>query len=303
MIIKSRTEPEELKLFRYLNVRTNLSEKDQNYYLSLEKGYQGELMFDALINPLAINWLIINGLMLEYNHTVFQIDTLLISSEKIFVFEVKNYEGDYFLKDGRWYTFSKVEIRNPLDQLSRCESLLRRLLQELGLNVPIETNLVFIYPDFYLYHAPMDLPIIFPTQLNRLITQLSKNTKKYKESHLSLAKRLTSLHIEKSPYMRLLDYSYDQLKKGVTCVCCRSFNVEVKMNRVVCKECGHKEGLPAAVLRNVEEFAFLFPDRKITTNDMLEWFKVIESKITMRKLLTQNFNQLGHGKYSYYEKL
>ncbi|WNS75269.1 nuclease-related domain-containing protein [Bacillus sp. DTU_2020_1000418_1_SI_GHA_SEK_038] len=303
MIIKIRKESVELKLYRYLNIRTKLSDKERNYYMTLEKGYQGELMFDAISEPLSTNWLIINDLMLEYNHTVFQIDTLLISTEKIFIFEIKNYEGDYFLKDDKWYTLSKTEIRNPLHQVERSESIFRRLLQELGITIPIETCLIFVNPEFYLYQASLDLPIIFPTQLNRFIKQLSKYPAKYKDNHLKLAKQLVSMHVEKSPYLRLPDYSYDELKKGITCVSCHSFNVELKGNVLICKECKYKERITSALLRGVEEFTFLFPDRKITTNDMMEWFKVIESRITMRRLLAQNFKQMGRGKYTYYVKL
>ncbi|WP_281352270.1 nuclease-related domain-containing protein [Cytobacillus depressus] len=290
-------------LHRYLNLRSNLSEKEQNYYLSLEKGYQGELMFDALSEPLSANWLIINDLMLEFNHTVFQIDTLLISSEKIFMLEIKNYEGDDFVEADKWYTLSKTEIRNPFHQLERCESLLRRLLQELGITFPIETCLIFVNPEFYLYQAPLNHPIIFPPQLNRFITHLSKNKARFKDKHLKLAEQLVSMHVEKSPYLRLPDYRYDQLEKGINCVSCHSFNVELKSNVLVCKECGYREGITSTVLRGVEEFTFLFPDRRVATNEMLEWFKIIESRNTMRRLLQQNFKQIGHGKYSHYVKL
>ncbi|WP_066296808.1 nuclease-related domain-containing protein [Bacillus sp. FJAT-29937] len=302
MILRTRKESVELLLHRYLNIRSSLSEKEQNYYLGLEKGYQGELMFDALSAPLSANWLIINDLMLEYNHSVFQIDTLLASAEKILILEIKNFEGDFFIKNDKWYTLSKTEITNPLDQLKRSESLLRRLLLNLNFNIPIETCLIFVNPEFYLYQAQIDLPIIYPTQLNRFIKQLSKNPARFKDNHLKLAKQLVSMHVEKSPYFRLPEYSYGELEKGITCVCCHSFNLEHKGNALVCKKCGHTEKVPSTLLRGVEEFSFLFPDRRITTNGMLEWFKIIESKVTMRRLLSQNFNQMGHGKYTYYVK-
>ncbi|MBY0123342.1 nuclease-related domain-containing protein [Bacillus sp. S/N-304-OC-R1] len=299
---KFREEPYELTLFRYLNVRTNLSDKEKNYYLSLEKGYEGELRFDEFTAQLAENWLIINDLMLEHNHAVFQIDTLFISSEKIIMFEVKNYEGDYVIKTERWSTLSNVEIRNPLHQLERNESLLRKVLLECGVTTPIEKYLIFINPDFYLYQAPLDLPIIFPTQLNRFIKQLSNSFKKVNETHLNLAKKLVAIHLKKSPYMRLPEYCYDQLKKGITCGCCYSFNVEIRSTQLVCTQCGWKERLADTVLRGVEEFSFLFPDHKVTTSEMMKWFKIINSKVTMRRLLSENFIQVGRGRYSYYTK-
>ncbi|MEH7388857.1 nuclease-related domain-containing protein [Bacillus sp. JJ1474] len=299
MLIKARVEPVELKVLRQLNVRSNLTETEQSYYCSLEKGFQGELLFDVLTEPLSTHWLILNDLMLEYNHAVFQIDTLYISSEKIIIFEAKNYEGDYFIKDDKWYTLSGVGIRNPLHQLERNESLLRGLLEEFGVTTPIEKYLIFINPEFYLYQAPLNLPIFFPTQLNRLKKQLSKNSINYKESHVNFAKRLASMHVKKSPYMRLPSYSYEELKKGITCVSCHSFNIEIRSTRLICKVCGCHEKLAEAALRGIEEFRFLFPDRKITISESMDWLK-IDSRTTMRRLLSQNFKQMGRGRYSYY---
>ncbi|MFY0757738.1 hypothetical protein AB1K32_02510 [Metabacillus dongyingensis] len=43
---------------------------------------------------------------------------------------MKNYERDFYLERDKWYSSSKLEIKNPLLQLKRNESLFRRLLQE-----------------------------------------------------------------------------------------------------------------------------------------------------------------------------
>ncbi|WP_260838782.1 hypothetical protein [Heyndrickxia oleronia] len=48
-IIKIRKEPTELKMLKLLNSRTSLSAKDKNNYHYLEKGFDGEKKFDAVI--------------------------------------------------------------------------------------------------------------------------------------------------------------------------------------------------------------------------------------------------------------
>ena len=161
MIAKQRKETDELKLFRCLNLRMDLTMKDANHYLFLEKGFEGEKKFDFMLEALSDDLLIVNDLLLEYNKTVFQIDTLLIYYDTISVFDVKNNEGDYYIEGEDWYTPSGNHMNNPLHQKDRCESLLRRLLQDLGYNIPIESNLVFVNPEFYLYQAPRNLPILF----------------------------------------------------------------------------------------------------------------------------------------------
>jgi hypothetical protein len=300
MIIKQRFEPAELKLLRCLNIRMNLSVKKTNYYWNLEKGFKGEQKFDVWLENLSNDGLILNDLLLESNNTVFQIDTLLISQNTLYLFEVKNYEGDFYVDADRWYTISKTEIQNPLLQLKRSESLFRRLLQDLGFNSSIETYLLFVNPDFYLYQAPLNLPIIFPTQLNRFMNKINLSASKLQDRHSKFAEQLVSIHIKESPYTRLPDYNYDKLEKGITCACCYSFIPVFKEDTLVCKVCACKEDVASAVLRSVEEFKILFPDRKITTNTIHEWCKVINSKKTIRRILSKNFKLMGQGKSSNY---
>jgi len=167
MILKERTESKELKLYRSLYARGELSEEDRQYYFNLEKGYEGELAFDRYLETLSDDWLIVNDLFLRYNNTSFQIDSLLISHEMIYLFEIKNFEGDFYFEGDHWYTLSKREISNPMLQLEKNLSLLRRLLLDWGYNYHFSENLVFVNPEFFLYNAPLGKPIIFPSQIER----------------------------------------------------------------------------------------------------------------------------------------
>lgn len=301
MIVKNRIEPIELKLLRYLNGRKALTEKEKNYYLNLEKGFAGEQQFDEWIKTnLTMGWLVLHDLLLDYNHTVFQIDTLIISPELIYLFEVKNYEGDFYINGDRWYAISKAEIKNPIHQLNRIEPLFRRLLQDLGYKTSTEAKIIFINPEFFLYQAPLNTPIILFPQLNRLANTLNMNTFQIKDTQLKLAEKLISLHLKESPYKRHPDYSYDWLEKGIPCAACHSFMAAYTSETLICTSCGCKEAAYLAVMRCVEEYKFLFPNCKVTTNSIQEWCKIIKSKKTIQKVLSRNFKQLGYGKYSYY---
>ena len=300
MIINPRPEPVELKLLRCLHRRMNLSVKETNYYLNLEKGFRGEQKFDEWLEDLSDDWLIVNDLLLEINNTIFQIDTLLISHDTVYLFEVKNYEGDFYIDNGKWYTLSNTEIKDPLLQLKRSESLFRRLLQDLGFNSSMKSYLIFVNPDFYLYQAPLNKPVIFPTQLNRFINNINMQSSKLKSRHFKFAEQLVSLHLKESPYMRLPDYTYDQIKKGVTCESCHSFITDFKEAVLSCNNCGRKEGITSAILRSVEEFKILFPNRKITTNAIYEWCKGIKSKKVIGRILSKKFKHMRECRPSHY---
>ncbi|PLR76533.1 nuclease [Bacillus sp. V3-13] len=301
MPYKSRTEPADLLILKILNTRMSLSDKDKQHYFNLKKGYEGEKIFDSLTERLQCECIILNDLLLKLNNTIFQIDSLIITSETIYFFEVKNYEGDYYYESDRLYKKPNSEINNPLIQLNRSESLLRQLLQNLGINIPINASIVFINPEFTLYQTPLNKPFIFPTQVNRYLKNLNKTSSKLNGKHKMLADKLISLHIKDSPFMLLPSYDYDQLRKGITCNKCTSFSISVEGRKCVCKECGYEEVVAIAVMRNVKEFKLLFPNRKINTNVIHEWCKVVASKKRITRILEKNFKIVGVHQWSFYE--
>ena len=301
MPYKPRTESDDLLIMKTLNTRMNLSSKDKQHYFNLKKGYEGEVVFDSFTEKLQCDCLILNDLLLKTNNTVIQIDSLIIFSETIYLFEVKNYEGDYYYESDRIYNKSQSEINNPLHQLSRSESLLRQLLHNLGFNPPIAASVVFINPEFTLYQTPLNKPFIFPTQINRYFKKLNTIPSNLNGESKMLADKLISLHIDHYPFIQLPAYDDDQLRKGITCLECDSFSISVEGQNCVCKECGYKEMVSTAVMRSVKEFILLFPNRKITTNVIHDWCKVVKSKKRIRIILKKNLTIVGVHRGSFYQ--
>ncbi|WP_077618908.1 nuclease-related domain-containing protein [Bacillus sinesaloumensis] len=302
MIIKARGENLELNTFHCLRVRKKLEKKDEDNYKSLKKGWHGELQFDQLLLGLTNECLILNNLLLEVSNTLFQIDSLLMTQKKSYIFEVKNFDGDFYIENDRMHMLTGKEIKNPLIQLSRSESLFRQLLQELRLNAVVESKIVFINPEFYLYDAPQKGPFVFHAQLNRFLKSLDNaaGTTGVSDGRLRFAKRLVDLHIAKSPFSKIPAYTYEELEKGIVCKRgCLDYE-DTNRQTLVCKKCGFVEDKETAVLRSIEEFKLLFPDKQITVNIIHEWCKVIKSKKTIQKVLTKNFDLILSGKGSYY---
>lgn len=303
MIYKTRGVPGELVLLRHLNTRMNFSEGEMTYYLNLEKGFAGEMEFDLLVQSLVSHdCLILNDLLFEVNNTLFQIDTLMIGKEVIYNFNVKNFEGDFYLDGEKWLTLARSEITNPFLQLKRSESLLRRLLRELSYNLEVESYLVFINPEFHLYQSPMNQPIVYPAQVKRFLVNMNKKVGRLSDKHTKLAERLLSLHISKSPNARTHSYEYDQLRKGIVCDECGCIIEEFRGKTISCKKCGHKENYISSVLRNVDEFCLLFADKRITTNEIYDWCGFLLAKKTIRNVLYSNFEKINHGNATYYIK-
>lgn len=303
MAYKERSVPVDLAKYRIIAVRMELSSDERLYYYSKEKGFQGEMQFDLLTNNLQSDGLVLNDLRFEVNNSECQLDTAIIFSDPINVFEVKNYEGNFIYKPDKLVTTKGKEYANPLDQLKRSKLMLSQLLQDLGCDIPIEGYVVFINPEFTLYDAPQDKPFIFPTQLNALLKKLNSNRSKLTLHHKALADKLISLHKTESKYSSFSPYSYEGLRKGVTCKDCWSFNIIISMSerKLACNQCKSEEKIDEAVLRCVKEIKLLFPEKRITTNCVHEWCGEAFSKKQINRILTKEFRRVGHGKYSYYE--
>jgi hypothetical protein len=303
MPYKSRTKPYLLKLLTFLNNRMELSEPEKQYLYSLKKGYEGEVKFDTLTEKLRSECYILNDLLLEINNTEFQIDTTLIYQAKLFLCEIKNFDGEHFydVKSEKFYKLPSLEINNPLHQLGRKENLLRQFLKARGINIPIEPYVIFIDSEFTLFQAPIHKSIILPTQLPEFIKKLDSLPSKLGGFHKKLADQLVAAHKTVSSHKHEINYDYALLQKGLTCCLCDSFDMTVRGNKLVCGGCGAEEKVDDAVLRCVEEIRVLFQGMRITTKLVYDWCRIIESKKMIKRILSDNFNTLGSKRWVYFE--
>lgn len=302
MIVKARGISVELQVFRCLKNRMVFTEKEKSYYTNLEKGYLGEIKFDELTKGLIDHCLIVNDLSLEVTNNIFQIDSLLIFNEMICVFEVKNFEDNFYFQANRWYSLpSSKEINNPILQLERSETLLRKYFQTHRFSIPIESKIVFVNPTFTLYQAPIDIPVVFPTQLQHLKSTLESKRGTLSAQHIKLAKQLCDDHMVTTRFLRVPSYSYESVRKGIECKKCGEFFEEWGEAILHCKNCGNSELIVNAFIRAVEAYRLLFPNRKITTKEIYIWCDLIPSLKVTRSLLNNHFQSVGDGRSKYYE--
>ena len=300
MFLNNRTVSNELRTLRSLNARTTLSKKEFQYYLNLERGYKGECWLDKRLEVLPEQVLILRDLTYEVNHTTFQIDTLLIFQEKLYLLDVKNNDGDYYIEDGVWKTAHGTEIKNPQHQLTRCASLLRHLLQSTGFNLNITAKLVFVNPEFTLYQAPRTSEIVFPTQLNRFIDRLKTESCNLGHQHHRIAKQLLEKRVKENRHETKFDFQFNELKKGILCCDCYGFMSRYSNRNMICDKCKKKQSIDSALLRSIEEFRFLFLNEKLTKKRIYEFCDFTVSEDTIRKLLNKKFRLIYQGRTSYY---
>lgn len=303
IIMKSREKSKLMIGLEFLNRRITLTEKEKRLLLNLEKRFDGEKEFDERIKTYLSNEIIVlNDLLLVNNGTTFQIDSLIITSETIYIYEVKNYSGNYLMNSGELMTSNGIEISNPLLQRARIEHNIFSLLKEWGLQYKVEVNVLFINSTFTLYQARIEDSIILPTQVKSHLLEVNNTSRLLTKNNHFLANKLIRLHNRSLPFQKQLPrYNYDQCKKGLCCSKCGSFDLILKQRSCLCKACNEVSSIEKITLKNIEEFMFLFPEKKLTTRIVTEWCGNMVTLQRIRKILKDHFTVVGLNKSTYYE--
>jgi len=277
------------------------SDSDLKQYLKDEKGFKGECYFDSLIDQSpASTYIQLRGLLLQWQNKTFQIDSILIGPHKIYLNDVKTFEGEVYIEGEQWFYMSGLEINNPLHQLRRSVALFRPLIQSIGLNLPVEARAVFVHPEFTLFQADRNLSIILPSQLNSYVKRLGSVTAD--TPLIEAANKLASLHIQNSPFDKanIPAYSYESLKKGIACDKCKTLSIKLDGRKLACSICDYKEDLELGIIRTVKEHQLLFPERLITVSGITDWCGLNIERNRLRLILKAHFQMVGQGKAIHY---
>ncbi|WP_158282296.1 nuclease-related domain-containing protein [Salipaludibacillus keqinensis] len=304
MFLKPRTKSYELQILHSLTPRMEFSNSLRTHFTNLNKGYIGEQNFETMLsNQLTIDLLILPDTYFEVNQSLIQVDTLLFTPSSPYLFEVKNFEGDYFIEDSRWYGPSGLEVNNPLAQLQRIETTFRKLFQQLRLpRVDVKGYVVFPNPEFTLYNAPRNVPIILPTQIPSFLKKINRSSGKLSDKPFNICQSLLENQADPTPYSRIPEYHYDQLLKGVFCPNCHKLEIIKSKNSLSCSECNYFESKQEGLLRNIKEYNLLFPHRAISTNNIYEWCEKAISRKSIQRVLLSEYVQEGKSRSIHYVK-
>ncbi|WP_071847835.1 nuclease-related domain-containing protein [Alkalibacterium sp. 20] len=300
MILKERTKSINHLLLESLNYRMDLSFNEKILYENQIKGLKGEQLFDDCMNDCQLPGLIINDLLISIRDTYYQIDSLLIKADHIYLYEVKNYSGNYHHRDGSLFSESGHALQDPLAQANRKRAYLFNLLLNFGYQTEITSYVVYINPDFYIYSLPSTRFIIFAGQLPKHFNDLVKQLPNATDLIAALGDKLVKLHDYNFRPTNLPEYNFDQLQKGILCPECFSFRHTASRQFLLCSDCGHQEKIAEAIHRSIEEFRLLFPAVLLTKDFIYEWCGGDCSKSRIQVVLKSNYRTHFAGRGTYY---
>lgn len=302
LIKKQRNKPKLLTALELLDRRMTLPYREKQHLSTLSKGYEGEVIFDTLVERhLTCDAIILNDLSLVIGNTPIQIDSLIVTSDTIYLYEIKNYEGNYTSQSGQFRTDSGQDIVSPAGQLNRTTTVFKKLVSQWDHTITIVPNVVFVNSAFFLYEAKKEDPFIFLPQLLSHFNSINRRCDSLSAKYYHIADRLLDESQKELPYQRKLPlYNFKDFKKGLTCSCCGSFDMKNSSKMSRCYSCGYTVSLNELFLSEVQAFKFLFPEEQLTCNVMHEWCGGSLPKRRIRAVLNTEYTINGFAKSSHY---
>lgn len=301
LLYKKRKKSITYLVLEALNSRMKLTNIEKINYKNQLKGFDGECQFDSYMEQVSKNGILLNDLVLNSNHSIFQIDSLFILGKTIYLYEVKNYSGTYHYQESSFLSGSGYEITNPVNQLNRSKILLNNLLKKYQFDFHLEGYVVFIDSAFELFYLPPHLPFLFYNQLTPHVKILKSQNYQIDNEQIKLANKLEELHDEKYRSDNLPVYTFDELKKGSYCPICFSYEYKSTRQQRFCTNCGHKEKTIDTIKRSIDEFKVLFPKEKLTTQKIYYWCGGEYLKPRIRRVLKKFYKAHGELNGTYYE--
>lgn len=293
------TIPNLLDIYRELDTRECLDYDQQQELYRLERGDTGEKKVVEYLEEFGQDhWQILTNIWL-YEYGLFEIDCLLLTKTDIYLFEIKNYNGDFKYANSQCYFSDDIISHNPISQTQRCKVNLQNILSAVGMRVTVNANLVFAgeHTDIEIQDYIEDLDVLTINQLRKLIYSIANNEQTKLDTGKRPLNRRKILRIiehakRKSPYQPqpLSQLEQSRLRKGIKCANCGSFDLNTARSYLICK-CGLHEPREMAIVRTICEYGVINFDKDLHIADLHNFFGGDISRVTITKYLRTYFVQ------------
>lgn len=265
-------------------------EKFAKRLYQLQAGYSGELKVDYYLQKIGVpdSSIILTNveLTLSSNYS-FQIDTLIITKQTIFILEVKNIKGNIYFKSNPHHLLREINgeetiMECPLTQLEITKENLSIWLAQKGIEMNISGIVVLANNQCIVKEAPPNPAITYMKRLAIILRQMNKMTPIYKSEYIQMIAKLIQANQTSYRVYPLCNYfkiDSNLLKNGQLCSLCNQTLIYRNHKTHYCLNC-------KLVVANQPEQA------------IKDWFMLISDSISNEQC--RHFLQLKSAHEAYY---
>lgn len=288
-----RFKPQLLTGLEILQQRDRLSIKEQQALMRIQKGYQGELIFDRLFTAIVAEKVeFLDDIEIEFEGNRMQMDKIVASGDMLALIDIKNYQGNYY------YDRQGLKIGNTLfaqdcfEQARRSRRIVERLFKKHGVTMRVVNIIIFINEEGSItINDEINEVVLNYVEIPQWLLQLKK------QADLPQMKNWQQLLLQYQPSFykaenlcnprRLLT-----LKKGICCVKCGSFDLRQERYKLQCRKCGYQEVKRVSYYRTIKEHGILIYPVPIKRKEVVTFFGKNYSESTIKTLLSEYFEPL-----------
>lgn len=270
----------------------------------LEMGHLGE---EKLVEYLRMfghkHWAILRNIWLSDGRT-FECDIILITSACVYIFEVKNYRGQFHYKNAS-STLNGMKLDYDYIQQARKSILkMKKILNKLPIQIPVKGALVFIgeHNQVRIESPVEDIDILTLTNLYSTIQEIILEEKRNYSGRVNARQILQHLETYEvsSPFLPepLSDIAIQELKSGIYCDACGNFDLQFNRDYTICPSC-MKEPRHESIVRMALEYGALTYDRNFSTVEVERFIHNQASRKLIRKTFEKHMDYVPRSNASY----
>ena len=254
-------------------------------------GSGGEERFDEYFaaSPIPFPHIVLHNVSLK-SFRIFQLDSLMITSWCLYVFEVKNMGGRLIFKASPMQMEQQkddgtvIGRKSPIEQISTNEWLFEEWLRAQGILLPIRSVLVLSYPKQIAENVPETQVTIFSHQLPMFLHKLQVGEPLMTLDDMKeLARAITDALVPYAPKPICANpsYSIDSMLRGVWCAGCSRLGMVRRYGSWHCTGCGVSS--KDAHVRTIKDWLLLTGEP--VTNKLCREILGIEDRHLVKRLL------------------
>jgi hypothetical protein len=287
--------------------------KDNPFWPVLQKtlrkergGFAGELRVDRELSEVQFfeSYLLLKNLLVGNDSSYCQIDTLVIYSKFILIIEVKNIPGILTYDEETHQLTRRKEngpieaMGNPKDQLKRSERMVKKLLEEHQMQMPVHGLVVFSNPASILEKPFPNCHAIHVSGLYQSLEDLHQVYADHTSPKFD-HRKVHQLFVLKAPVLTPIKPThiptkvFTELAMGVLCPNCVGITMQFKYRLWRCNQCQYKSATEH--IKALQDYRLLF-SKQLTTKQWMEFCGLSSLSTSKRILRDSSLEKVGGNK-------
>lgn len=262
---KNLNQPLELQHLEVLEKRGGLDTETKKALWIHRTGFQGEQNFYEFIFRLSKpHWKVLYRTWLNINGRV-ECDFIVITRVGIYCFEIKNYNGNLVYENNQQTLNHRIINGDLIGQFKNMQAKTNEMSRQMNYSGGVFQQLVYINP-YYQATVPQEWGknLLHFNQLTDYLNKMLVDETVLSPANYSpeeVVAYIDQAFVCEEPYplSALPPEKLKQLKHGIDCTHCGSFNTISTRYKIICLQCNESEPRERAALRLIGDYSVLVP--------------------------------------------